>query len=405
MNVLFIFGGLPHYYNKILNKLNREEGIEISVLIPDNKDSKALGKGVYQTAEGIEFKIFQLQEYKTITGKLFFKGFRDFIKQNKPDAIVVGWPYIIPFALNPAVRFLCSRLNIKLICKDIPFQVPKYNEAKQFFWNYDELNEEMLPSTQNRWIKRFKYFMLTQIRRVYYTHVDAHVDYIEEAVDIISSYGAKKESIFVTYNSPDTDELFVVKEKIKNKPTLLEANPHRIIHVGRLVKWKRVDLLINAVDRLKEKYPKMELIVIGTGPDKEILIEQSKKLGIDNRIKFVGGVYDNETLGKYLSESSIYVLAGMGGLSINDAMCFGKPVICSVCDGTEKKLVRNNINGFIFKNGNLDDLVDKIDVVLSDPALLKKMGEMSVSIIKNEVNSDVVVRNYIKAFNYVKVLK
>ncbi len=405
MKVLFIFGGLTHYYNKILNKLNDEAGLEISVLVPSNKDSKALGKGVYQTSKDIEFKVFQLSEYQTIFGKPFFKGFNKFLKDHKPDVIVLGWPYILSFAFNPFLRFLCYKLNIKLICKDIPFQVPKYDEAKMFYWNYDELNEEMLPSNKNKWIKRLKYFILTEARKVFYTMVDAHVDYIDEAYEILGSYGVKNESVFIIYNSPDTDLLFETKSKIEKSANILDENKYRIIHVGRLVKWKRVDLLIDAIAILKKKYPEVELVVIGTGPEKENLVNQSKDLNVFNNVKFVGGVYENEILGKYLLESSIYVLAGMGGLSINDAMCFGKPVICSVCDGTEKKLVRDNINGFIFKNGNLDDLVSKIDILFSNPELQKKMGEMSISIIKNEVNMDVVIRNYLKAFKYVQALE
>jgi glycosyltransferase involved in cell wall biosynthesis len=405
MRVLFIFGGLPHYYNKILNNLNKDENLTISVLVPATQNSAVIGKGVYQTEAGIEFTVFQLQEYKTITGKSFFKGFNNFLKQNKPDAIVVGWPYIIPFSFDIKLRFLLNKLNIKLICKDIPFQVPKYTEAKHFYWNYDELNEELLPAKHSRWVERLKYFLLTQTRKMYYRQADAHVDYIEEAYEIIGSYGVKKESIFIIYNSPDTDALFEVKSKIINGPSILNQNKYRIIHVGRLVKWKRVDLLIQAVSVFKQKFPEIELVVIGTGPEKDNLVRQSKSLNIADNVKFVGGVYDNETLGKYLLESSIYVLAGMGGLSINDAMCFGKPIICSVCDGTEKKLVRDNVNGFIFKNGNVEDLISKMDILLSNPELLIKMGEMSVSIIKNEVNVDVVISNYKKAFEYVRQLK
>ena len=400
MKVLFVFGGIPHYYNKILNKLNKEKDLNISVLIPA-KDSNVIGKGVYQTNIGIEFSLFQLQEYQTIFGKPFFKGFEEFLKQHKPDVVVSGWPYILSFALNPRLRLLMYQLKISFVLKDIPFLVPKYNEAKSFYWNYDEINEEMSPSQQNIWLRRLKYFVLTQARKIYYNYPDAHVNYTEEAFGILGSYGVKKDRIFIIYNSPDTDELFEIKDKIKNNPRILAPNPHRIIHVGRLVKWKRVDLLISAVKILQNKYPQIELLVIGTGPEKDNLINQSKELGVEPNIKFIGAIYENEILGQYLTESAIYVLAGMGGLSLNDAMCFGKPIICSVCDGTEKKLVQNNRNGFIFQNGNVGDLANKIDTLLSNPDLVEKMGQMSVSIIKNEVNVNVVIDNYKKAFKYI----
>jgi glycosyltransferase involved in cell wall biosynthesis len=169
-----------------------------------------------------------------------------------------------------------------------------------------------------------------------------------------------------------------------------------------LVKWKRVDLLINVIAVLKNKFPRIELVVIGTGPEKTELENLAKSLKLENNIKFIGGVYKAKELGQYLSASSIYILAGMGGLSINDAMCFGKPVICSVCDGTEKKLVRNNYNGFIFKEGDLDDLASKIDYLFSNPEKITQMGLNSERIIKDEVNIHTVINGYVRAFEYIK---
>ena len=96
--------------------------------------------------------------------------------------------------------------------------------------------------------------------------------------------------------------------------------------------------------------------------------------------------------------SSVYVLAGMGGLSINEAMSFGKPVICSVCDGTEKELVRNGYNGFIFLEGDKKDLADKIRKLLDDPQAVKRMGQNSFEIIQNKVNINSVLDGYQRAF-------
>ncbi len=210
-----------------------------------------------------------------------------------------------------------------------------------------------------------------------------------------------RKKIFITYNSPNTDILFNSANEAKKLGPILPENFYRIIHVGRLVKWKKVDLFINAVSKLKEKYNSIELLVIGSGPEEEKLQELAKQLKIEKNIQFIGSIYDTVTLGGYLVSSSIYILAGIGGLSINEAMVFGKPVICSVCDGTEKKLVRDNYNGKFFKEGNLNDLIAKIDLLFSDKEKLIQMGENSGLIIKNEVNIHTVVSGYINAFNFV----
>jgi glycosyltransferase involved in cell wall biosynthesis len=91
----------------------------------------------------------------------------------------------------------------------------------------------------------------------------------------------------------------------------------------------------------------------------------------------------------------------MGGISINDAMVFGKPIICSICDGTEKKLVYNDFNGLYFKDGNKDDLTKKILMILDDENKIRTMGENSTSIIKDKINIHTVISGYKNAFNYV----
>jgi glycosyltransferase involved in cell wall biosynthesis len=91
----------------------------------------------------------------------------------------------------------------------------------------------------------------------------------------------------------------------------------------------------------------------------------------------------------------------MGGLSINDAMIFGLPVICSVCDGTEKILVREGINGLLFENGNQNDLVKKILSLLENPFVARRMGIRSTEIIRDEINIHTVLKGYLDAFSYV----
>jgi len=88
----------------------------------------------------------------------------------------------------------------------------------------------------------------------------------------------------------------------------------------------------------------------------------------------------------------------MGGLSINDAMAYGLPVICSVCDGTERDLVTNNVNGLFFRENDADDLSEKISLLLREPALRVKMGEASLHVIEDRINLESVSDRYLDAF-------
>jgi glycosyltransferase involved in cell wall biosynthesis len=90
----------------------------------------------------------------------------------------------------------------------------------------------------------------------------------------------------------------------------------------------------------------------------------------------------------------------MGGLSINEAMCFSKPVVCSVADGTEKRLVREGYNGHYFESGSLESLQEVIEKLFSNPDMITKMGQRSREIIEKEINIHSVLGNYMEAFKY-----
>eukprot|EP01137_Pigoraptor_chileana_P029443 Opistho-2@14698 len=397
MKILFTFGGLPHYYNLVLNRLNRIEGQEIVVIAPKS-GGKTVGSGVHQTLDGIEFKVHFLEEYKTLWGKPFFKNFIETIEAERPDVIVTIWPYILAFVYNPMLLWKIRSMGIKLILKEIPFNIPKFKEALDFYANGGVASETMQTNLKPDSLAfKLKYTLLKYSYKRAFNLVDAHVDYTEEAYEVFGSYGVPKEKIFVIYNSPDTDLILADKAKIEGVNTVLPENPLRLLHVGRLVKWKRVDMLIEVFSKLLVQFPTAELVIVGTGPEEQNLKEQAIVLGIEKQVIFTGGVYKMTELGQYFNASLVYVLAGMGGLSINDAMCFDKPIVCAVADGTEKKLVRDGYNGFIFEDGNADDLFKKLAVLLSDPAKTRQMGLNSGQIIRDEVNIHVVIKNYQRA--------
>jgi glycosyltransferase involved in cell wall biosynthesis len=426
--------GLNPYTNQILNKLNEQPGVEVFNLI----DSDGVGKtglAVYQTRKGAMPNIIELpsKTFKKFSDYSYraFDGIPKILWELKPDIVVMSESYTDVFVWDKEIIRTVKKLDIKIIRRDIPFRMDKYNEAKRkildgesdqdytpfFVFLFRGLCARLgilslsrkigkitaqtgLEKLYTRLVGRKVLLKRLELRKQVLNYADAETVYVEEAYNIYGSYGVPRDKIFVTSNSPDTDMLFEIRKKIENEPPILPPNPHRLIHVGRLKEWKRVDMLISSIIDIKKKFSDAELLIIGFGPEENKLKELTKKLDLTESVKFIGGIYEPDELGKYLLSSTVYVLAGMGGLSINDAMAFGKPVILSVCDGTEKKLVYNGRNGLYFKDGDQGDMTDKIITILSDPELVRKMGENSTEIIKNEVNIHTVVNGYMKAFNY-----
>jgi glycosyltransferase involved in cell wall biosynthesis len=395
MKILFLLNGLTPYFNSVLNKINKYEDFEIVVVAPE-KNSSNIGKSVYLTNQGIEFKVHFSIELKRFYGKVFFENFWDVVERERPEIIVFIWPYILEPVFNPLLLIKLKRKKVKIVFKEIPFQLQPFNEALHF--KAVSYVDENLNYQKKSFFQKFSNLLIALIRKYYYSFIDLNLHYIEDGFDILKTYKVPKEKINITYNSPDTDKLFNAYEITLNELPILPKNSHRLIHVGRLVRWKRVDLIIKAVSILSKEFDDIELIVIGDGPELTNLKKLTNELQIESRINFIGSLYDNIILGKYFHCSAVYVLGGMGGLSINEAMAFAKPVICSVCDGTEKSLVRDGFNGYYFENGSLESLVEKIKLLLSDEQKVQQFGNHSLQIIKEKININTVVSNYAKVF-------
>jgi len=202
----------------------------------------------------------------------------------------------------------------------------------------------------------------------------------------------------VTRNSPDTDAMSRTEAALKasENPPLRKAQ--RLLHVGRLVAEKRVNLLLDAIPLVREKIPRAELVIVGDGPERSAFEEQAARLCIADAVRFAGPVYDPIELGRHFLSASVFVLPGLGGLSINEAMFYGLAIVCSSGDGTEKFLVREGHNGTFFRADDRQDLADAIIRLMSDRGELERMGARSREIIDGEVNITTVVHEYRRAF-------
>ncbi len=399
MKVLFTFGGIPHYLNALLNKLH-EKGVEITVVTPQ-KGNATIGKGV-KMVEGGTYRHLMTPEKKMFYGKSAYPALPDILRQEQPDILVMGWPYFLQIFFQPRLRRAMKACGTQPVIREIPFQTPPYGRIKEYFRTSPMYDEGMRLMSRGTAFYLRQWF-IAKVRKYCYARVAGTLNYSTAAYDILPSYGVKKEQIYVTYNSTDTEALLREKEAVLAAAPLLPKSERRLLHIGRLVKWKRVDLLIDAFARIAGRYPDAELVIVGDGPELDHLKRQAEELKLSRGIiRFIGAVYDPKELGAYMNESTVYVLAGMGGLSINDAMTYGLPVLCSVCDGTERDLVTDGVNGLFFREGDAESLAEKIDTLFASPARCKEMGRESERIIRKKINIETVSERYLEAFKEMK---
>ena len=394
MKVLITDVALPPYTHAQFEKIASKD-CEVLVLLPEFR--RDIGRGVKEyESRSHAYKILYSRVKKMWYGKYALIDLKSILIKERPDVLVMVWPYLLHLFFDRTILYTLNKCKIHLIVREIPFQTPPFGKL-DYFTQHPAYDEDLnLLSIGLRF--QIRALLTMYIRRFIYRRAHAYIGYYSQAEDVVLSYGLRPTAFFYG-NTTDTDSLLSIRKVLIDKPLLLDKRP-RILHIGRLVKWKKVDLLIKAFSLIVERYRDSDLVIVGDGPEKDALIKRSIDLGLRDKIIFTGAVYDLIELAQYMNESSVYVLAGMGGLSINDAMCFSLPIICSVCDGTEKDLVFEGENGFFFKEDDVADLTEKLNWILSDLPKAVQMGEKSLQIIKERANLDVFSNMYKKALSY-----
>ncbi|MCF7871720.1 glycosyltransferase family 4 protein [Candidatus Woesearchaeota archaeon] len=139
----------------------------------------------------------------------------------------------------------------------------------------------------------------------------------------------------------------------------------RLLFVGRMVPYKSLHLLLEAIKQLKEK--NITLSVYGEGPLKEEYVKFVKTNKLKNCV-FFEKPYKREAFKKICAEHDALVLPSYNeaiGMVVPEALACGLPVIVSDTAGATT-YVEHGKNGLIFKTGNLKDLINKIKIIKKD---------------------------------------
>jgi glycosyltransferase involved in cell wall biosynthesis len=224
---------------------------------------------------------------------------------------------------------------------------------------------------------------------------DAMISYSQRGADEYAALGFPCERIFAAHNSvsPPPSFPFPVRPSSFNPSSSSgQAVKPYILFVGRLQARKRVDWLLKACAQL-ESNPR--LVIIGDGPERAMLESLAK--GIYPSAEFIGAKH-GVALTPYFMEADLFVLPGTGGLAIQEAMSYGLPVIVAQGDGTQDDLVRKE-NGWQIPPDNFDALLATMKDALTDVARLRRMGEESYRIVKEEINIEKMAETFLTALN------
>ena len=232
-------------------------------------------------------------------------------------------------------------------------------------------------------------------RRInFLSQFDALIAYSQRGADEYADLGFPLDRIFVAHNSVSASPTWSMPQRPSTlrhaQGKLFDPQPV-ILFVGRLQLRKNVDLLLGACAEIQNA----RLVIVGDGPAREAFEELAAE--IYPSAEFVGAKHGEE-LKAHFAEADLFVLPGTGGLAVQEAMSYGLPVIVAQGDGTQDDLVRKE-NGWQVPPDDFDALVATMKDALSDAARLRKMGEESYRIVKEEINIEKMADVFVAALD------
>jgi len=147
---------------------------------------------------------------------------------------------------------------------------------------------------------------------------------------------------------------------------------------------------IMALPKILNSHPDTRVIMVGTGPDEELIKEIVDSLDLSQFVYFTGFV-PNEELAYYLNAAEIYISTSKSdgtSLSLLEAMACKLPVVVSDVPAN-CEWIQNGINGFIVPRSKVNPISDKINNLLSDKSLAEKMGKLNYNIAVEKANLDI----------------
>lgn len=189
--------------------------------------------------------------------------------------------------------------------------------------------------------------------------------------DVVCGWGISERKIKVIYNGVDFRPARVEKEEARKE---IGISGNIILSVGRLVPWKGFRMLIKIMPRIIKTDQFARLVIVGDGPDRNMLEMMVKNLGLEKKVYLVGSK-SKEELAVYLAACDMFVLnTGYEGFShqILEAMLTETPIITTNIGGN-KEIMRHGENGLVVDYNDEEGLLAAIKIFREKPEVVKKI--------------------------------
>ena len=165
---------------------------------------------------------------------------------------------------------------------------------------------------------------------------------------------------------------------LKEYPELLDDEGDYILSLGRLVRTKGLDYLIEAMQYIDSK-----LIICGKGPDSKRLMKKIQKFRVSDKVEMKGWVSEEEK-NELMSKCKMFVMPSLFesyGLAALEIMSYGRPIVCTDVNGLPDTV---KDGGVYVKPKDAKGLADAVNLLLSDKDKRKELGTNARKVAENQ---------------------
>jgi len=194
--------------------------------------------------------------------------------------------------------------------------------------------------------------------------------------------GVADRCIRVVYPGIDPAEFAPPTDLAEARQRLAWPDGPTILTVGRLVRRKGVDTVIEALPRIAAVVPDVSYVVIGGGPEEERLRRQTEELHVGATVRMLGSASDADKVAA-LHLCSVFAMPSRDlpaeppegfGIVYQEANLCGKPVIGANTGGVAEA-IEDGVSGLVIEPDAPHQFADAAITLLSDPGLASSLGE------------------------------
>lgn len=261
-----------------------------------------------------------------------------------------------PFVAHYAGRFLSTALKI-------PCVVTYHTFFEEYLYHY-------IPLIPKRWLQQ----LAKRFTRQQCNEVD-HIIVPSSAIDVaLNQYGVTTARSLIPTGIEIEQFNHGQKSLFKKRYAIDEDRPV-LLHVGRVAYEKNIGFLIQMLTYVWQEIPEILLIIAGEGPALKSLKKMSRKLGLQNNIRFIGYQDRMSGLNDCYASGDIFVFSSSTetqGLVLLEAMACCVPIVSTAVLGTRDILI--DCPGAIIAEQDELDFAKKVIKILDDDILRKKMS-------------------------------